>query len=230
MGIALGIVAKWLADQFANPSPAGSGGESVSVALANIAGVLTDFIEGVGQLIDNIDGAWVASKQDADLIGKALISITANTNLTIDHIVGVILPNTCRNVVGYVYSNGIVPLRVAVKQVADAVTDLQGRVKTLEDWRKNTADPELARALNWETNFDHSDRPSLNVLEDWLSVNADFVDWAVPLLARPLYDHLADPAHQVLRDQWALLFSGAWQDLPELTAGAMEAWLNAPGG
>lgn len=160
-------------------------------------------------------GAVQFSNQYCTQIGSDLIQIENSQQHRWNALLQTILPNTVRNAVGYVYSNGIDPLKRTVAVLQGQVNDLVKDVNSLLEWRENVADPQFTTLFDYDAVLTDTFAPGWRVLNDWLANPGDFGSWAAAPVIGPIVAYLADPAHSVTRDNLAAILAQAWADEPD---------------
>lgn len=159
-------------------------------------------------------GAVGFSAQYAKQIGHDLEQIQGTHERYWNRLFDVIIPKTLAHAVGYVYSDGIVPLRVFQRAALKRFTDDEGRLNVLEGWRQQWVDPNIATLEGFRANVIANYFPVVNVLRDWLTHPGDFGDWAAAPITGPLIAYLADQTHQQSRDNLSRIMVAAWQEVP----------------
>lgn len=174
-------------------------------------------------------GAVLWSATDAKQIGHDFEQIEGDWESNFDRLLDTILPQSFKHLVGYVYSDGIVPLRVAMRATQDSIVTVTGRVNTLFAWRNTYVDPLLEGYQQfiawWDANFS---APALTLI-DWLDHPGNFGTWAAPPIVGPLIAYLADATHQQSRDNLAKIMVAAWYEEPNDIWALMMQWLLAEG-
>lgn len=213
-------------------------GQSVRDTLARDDHATTLAFQGVedqfnqlGRQLWKLIGVWVQEygamewvQDPSKQLAAALQDLAARQDESWTHLTTQTLPHTLGHLVGYVYSDGIVPLRSEARKLTSAVKFLDGWRGQIDAWRKHTVDPELKAWLEFHHWFNVNAAPPLDRLIGWFRHPATFATWAVPIIGAPYVTWLAHQAPSVVRDQLAALVADAsphvWRHV-ELAAAAI---------
>lgn len=174
-------------------------------------------IEAIAQYQGQEQGAVQFSAQYARQIGHDFEEIEGYQIERWTRLLQVILPNSINYAVGYVYSDGVIPLRHAVGGLTQSLKLAWQDISKLDNWRTLTADPELSSLVAFQDMVTKNYLPAVDVLRDWLANPAHFGNWAAPPLIGPIIVYLANPQHQGSRDNFTLVLGGAWSEVAEAT-------------
>lgn len=201
MSALAGALLDQLVGALKNPASAGSSGESLDVIVGERWVETVEALKGILWVDGQVHGAWLASQPIARQIGKDLEEIAGNIDHTVKRLVTVIIPHSEAHLVGYVFSTGIVPLRVQVRALQSSVRFLMGWRGQIDTWKKDHVDPELAAWEQFYTWFRRNALPSIQTLNEWLKRPGTFAKWAVPILSDPIVVYLATTAKQATVDE-----------------------------
>lgn len=197
----------------------------VSILADWVRAIVNDFSWVMGQE----NGAVTFSAQYAKQIGKDFETIEGYQQARWRRLTEVILPNTLSHAVGYVYSDGIVPLRQRMNAAEAKIVNLGGRMNVLEAWRTVYVDPWISRIYNWEVAVTKDYADGWNTVNDWLAHPGHFADWATAPLIGPTINYYADATHAESRDNLAKIMVAAWYEEPEAIWGLIQEWMLAQG-
>lgn len=133
-------------------------------------------------------------------IGSDLIGAASAHDTIVDHLIGRLIPRSLAHLNGYIFSKGVIPLRVAVGKAQSDIRFLMGWRGQIDTWRHDTVDPTLDDWRQFHHWFDQNAAPYITVLAGWLAKPATFAGWAVPVLGDPLIGWLANTASDASRD------------------------------
>jgi hypothetical protein len=227
MGTVLGILSNAIGLIFGSGNQAGSLQEQLSELYIQVGSVIVALANALASNEFQEYGAVKWSATDAKQIGHDLEQIEGDWEANFTRLTDVILPQSFKHLVGYVFSTGITPLRVAMRQAQADITKLTGRVNVLDAWRNSYVDPLLIGWQQfiawWDNNFSG---PALTLI-DWLERPADFGTWAAPPIVGPLIGYLATAEHAESRDNLAKIMVAAWYEEPDAIWQLMMQWLLA---
>lgn len=207
-------------------TPAGDSTEELSLAINDRWVETVDFMRGQLWVDAQVHGAWEFSQSRARQIGKDLEQIVGDQDWMWHHLVEVILPHTNQYLIGYVWSKGIIPLKVQLGRDEKTIRFLMGWRGQIDSWRKNTVDPELADWLRFHHWFNVNAAGPIATLAGWLKTPSRFASWAVPVITRPLVDYLATTASTGTVDELAAVVVDASPDVWRHVEAAAAAILN----
>lgn len=195
-----------------NVTSAGDG-----VTIGGVTQWVADIVNAIVWVMGQELGSVQYSEQYATQIGKDFEQIEGYQIARWNALLTRILPNTVANAVGYVYSNGIDPLRHDVASLHTQVNALVELTNSLESWRNSIVDPDLAYILYTLNAWGRDYGQAWATLDDWLLRPGDFGQWAAAPVIGPLVAYLADPDHAQTRDNLTGIISGAWSEQPDKT-------------
>lgn len=160
-------------------------------------------------------GAVQFSAQYAKQIGHDFEEIEGRQQERWNRLFEVIMPNSLAHAVGYVYSDGIVPLRHTVSSLSDSLFQAWQNIGNLNAWRNNVAQPELNDLESFKATFMRDYLPAIEILRDWLANPSHFGEWAAPPVIGPIVAYLADDSHKQTRDNLTDILAQAWAETPD---------------
>lgn len=226
MSALAGALLDQLSQALSGPSNAGTSGETLDFIVGEHWADTVDALRGQLWTDGQVKGAWLTVQTMARQIGKDLEQIAGDLDWDLKHITGTIIPHSEAHLVGYIFSTGIVPLRVQVRKLWSSVRFLMGWRGQIDYWRKNTVDPELSKLMAFRQWFLTNDQPAVQQLVDWIKRPGTFATWAVPILTDPLVVYLATKAKQATVDELTRLIVDAspdvWRHVEAATVAILE--------
>lgn len=190
--------------------------------LVSLVQYLADYVRDVFENADSNAGRDAAlggyAGDDIAQVAQDLADIT-------DHTYTVVVPHSLAWLRGNVIVTLVDPLRKLVAGINREVKFLLGWRSQIDTWRNKFVDPNLSLWIGFHKWFYQWPIGVLRTWHDWFQHPAQFAAWATPPLIGPIIGYLADPAHELTRDNLSQIMLNAWHERPDATWDKLLAYM-----